>query len=162
MVVAHTDPQFAQTLLGPDGQPIPEEFPRPPGIYEGPICAATGKLPIPGFRTVTEVLVQGEGPTLRCNQITDAERRELTAALQDAARNSRFTSRGIQTLHAYAAAVGVDVPSPTPSPTPEPIETPVTEPTPAPNPTEPTDNPEPDQQQPDSEQPPDSGEAGGD
>ena len=161
MVAAHTDPAFAETLLGPDGQPIPEEFPRPPGIYEGPICAATGKLPVPGFRTVTEVLVQGEGPTQRCNQLTDWERRELTAALQDVARNGRFTSRGIQTLYAYAAAVGIAPPSPTPTPTPEVIEVPVAEPTPEPNPTPPAADPEP-EPQPNPEQPPDSGEEGDD
>ncbi|MDI3340292.1 MAG: transglycosylase domain-containing protein [Sphaerobacter sp.] len=107
MVAAHTDPRFAQTLLGPDGQPVPPEFPRPPGIYEGPVCAATGKQPIPGVRTITEVLVRGEGPTLPCNRTTPEEAADLRAALADAGRSRNFTSRGLQSLYEYAAAVGL-------------------------------------------------------
>lgn len=108
MVKAHSDPRFAQTLAGPDGKAIPVDFQRPPGIYEGPVCAATGKRPTPGARTVTEVLVRGEGPQLSCSQVNDYERRELSAALADVSRNGRFTSRGIQRLYEYAAMVGMD------------------------------------------------------
>ncbi|ACZ40658.1 transglycosylase domain-containing protein [Sphaerobacter thermophilus] len=107
MVAAHTDPRFAETLAGPDGQPIQPEFPRPPGIYDGPVCAATGKRPTPGTRTINEVLVRGEGPTLPCNRTTPEEAADLRAALADAARSRNFTSRGLQTLYEYAAAVRI-------------------------------------------------------
>jgi membrane peptidoglycan carboxypeptidase len=152
MVKAHQDPELAKTLLGPDGNPIPKEFPKPSGIVEGPLCQATGKLPIPGARTVTEVLVKGEGPTLKCNQITDDEKKDLKAALEDAAKNPHFTKQGIESLRAYAAMVNVQddnfsrfiaTPTPTVEPTPNveptPTETPETgqpgtqgEPTPTP------------------------------
>jgi len=107
MVAAHTDPRFAETLAGPDGQPIAPEFPRPPGIYEAPVCAATGKRPTPGSRTITEVLVRGEEPALPCNRTTPEEAADLRAALADAARSRNFTSRGLQTLYEYAAAVDI-------------------------------------------------------
>ncbi len=133
MVKVHQDPDLAKTLLGPDDQPIPQDFPVPPGIYEGPVCAATGKLPIPGARTVTEVLVKGEGPTLKCNQVTDDEKKDLKAALADAAKNPHFTANGIKSLQEYAATVNVEnqdfnkliaTPTPTPEVSPTPSETP--------------------------------------
>ncbi len=133
MVKVHQDPDLAKTLLGPDGQPIAQDFTVPPGIYEGPLCAATGKLPIPGARTVTEVLVKGEGPTLKCNQATDDEKKDLKAALADAAKNPHFTANGIKSLQEYAAMVNVEnqdfnkliaTPTPTPEVSPTPSETP--------------------------------------
>lgn len=112
MVAAHQDARFAATLVGPDGQPVPVEFARPAGIYEGPVCVATGKQPLPGVRVRTEVLVRGEEPREPCNVVSEAERRELQAALADAARNPRFTSRGIQSLQEYASMVNFRAPAP--------------------------------------------------
>lgn len=37
MVLAH-QPQFAQTLAGPDGKPIPPDFPVPPDVYQTAVC----------------------------------------------------------------------------------------------------------------------------
>ncbi|MBX6341515.1 MAG: transglycosylase domain-containing protein, partial [Thermomicrobiaceae bacterium] len=128
MVRAHADPQLAKTLVGPDGKPLPPEFPRPPGIYEGPICTATGKLPVPGASTRTEVLVRGEGPTLRCNQVNEYEKKELEAALRS--DKSHMTGRGIQSLYTYAAMVGAgrvrDESQPTPSTSPDQSQSPQT------------------------------------
>jgi membrane peptidoglycan carboxypeptidase len=107
MVKVHQDPVLAKTLLAPDGNPVPEDFPVPSGIIEAPVCNATGKLPISGVASHKEVLVKGEGPTLKCNQASDEERKDLKAALADAARNPRFTHSGIESLNAYAAMVGV-------------------------------------------------------
>ncbi len=134
MVKVHQDPEMQQTLLGPDGSPVPKDFPVPPGIVEAPICTATGKLPIPGAATKTEVLVKGEGPKLKCNQVTDDEKKDLQAALTDAAKNPHFTKQGIDSLKTYAAMVNVHneefnklIATPTPTPAP----TPVVEPTPS-------------------------------
>jgi len=133
MVKVHQDPEMSKTLLGPDDQPIPDDFPKPDNIYEGPICAATGKLPIPGARTVTEVLVKGEGPKLKCNQVTDDEKKDLQAALADAAKNPHFTASGIKSLQEYASMVNVSnqefnrlttTPTPEPQVSPTPSETP--------------------------------------
>ncbi len=166
MVKVHQDPALAKTLLAPDGKPVPPAFPKPPGIIEGPLCQATGKLPIPGASTVTEVLSKGDGPTLKCNQVTDDEKKDLKAALADAAKNSHFTAQGLSSLRAYAAMVNVQdngfdqrVTTPTPVPTPsgpvtptqpagtaqpgtqgQPTPTPATIPTPGPS-TRPTPTP---------------------
>lgn len=130
MVKAHSDPAFAQTLAGTDGNPIAPEFPKPPGIIEGEICTATGKQPIRGVNTKTEVLVEGEGPTLPCNQTNDYELRELKAALRAAEGNRRFIRRGIAALNTYAMMTGngwltvedpyAPKPKPSPSPSPSP------------------------------------------
>jgi membrane peptidoglycan carboxypeptidase len=131
MVKVHEDPVLAKTLLGPDGNPIPEDFPVPSGIIEAPVCNATGKLPISGVATHKEVLVKGEGPTLKCNQASDEEQKDLKAALADAAKNPRFTHSGVESLHAYAAMVNVHdngferlFVTPTPEPTIAPTVTP--------------------------------------
>jgi penicillin-binding protein 1C len=121
MVRVHQDPALAQVLLGPDGQPIPPEFPRPPGIVEAPVCVATGKRPIRGARTVTEVLVRDGGPRLRCDQVSEWEHRELRAALSNQAG---MTARGRASLAAYAAMVGqkplvIDIERQQPLPTPQ-------------------------------------------
>ena len=139
MVKVHQDPVLAKTLLGPDGNPIPEDFSVPPGIIEAPVCNATGKLPISGAATHKEVLVKGEGPTLKCNQASDEERKDLKAALADAATNPRFTHSGVESLRTYAAMVNVydsgfdrlfvtPTPEPMIAPTVTPSVTPVTTP----------------------------------
>jgi membrane peptidoglycan carboxypeptidase len=132
MVKAHNDPAFAQTLAGPDGKPIAPEFPKPPGIYEGQVCTATGKQSIRGVGTKTEVLVEGEGPVLPCNQVNDYELKELKAVLRAAAGNPRFTSRGVATLNTCAMMTGYGgltvedphAPKPTPAPSPSPSDKP--------------------------------------
>ena len=117
MVKAHQDSEIARSLLGADGRPIPIEFPRPPGIVEVQVCAATGKLPIPGARTVTELSVRDGPPRLRCDQASEYELRELRAAL---ATPKGMTERGWSSLQAYAAMVGVapriEIQRPTPTP----------------------------------------------
>ncbi len=132
MVRAHSDPAFAQVLAGPDGNPIAPEFPKPPGIVDRDVCTATGKQPIRGVGTKTEVLVEGEGPTSPCNQLNDYELRELKAALKAADGNKRFTRRGIATLNSYAMMTGYggltvgdpNAPKPSPSPSPSPSASP--------------------------------------
>lgn len=139
MVKVHQDPNLARTLLGPDDQPIPLEFPRPPGIVEVQVCAATGKLPIRGVRTVTELSVRDGPPRMRCNQVSEYELRELRAAL---ATPKGMTARGWSSLQAYAAMVGVapriDVRPTTPPPPPgTPAQPPAGEEAPAPDRTPP-------------------------
>ncbi len=137
MVKAHEDPTLARTLLAPDGKPVPKDFPVPSNIVQGPVCNATGKLPIPGVATHTEVLVKGEGPKLKCNQVTDQEKQDLQAALADAAKNSHFTKSGITSLQAYASMVNVHdnafnkliaTPTPTPAPSPSAVPSPTASP----------------------------------
>jgi membrane peptidoglycan carboxypeptidase len=121
MRLVHTDERFADLLLDANGRKIPEEFPRPPGIIEAQVCTATGKRPIAGSQSRTEVLVDGGGPQLRCDQMSEFEEQELIAAIEDARGNPSFTGRGIQTLDGYARMVGIRarvIPEVTPQPTP--------------------------------------------
>jgi penicillin-binding protein 1C len=110
MSLIHTDDEFSQLLVGPDGERLAEAFPRPDNIVEEPICSTTGNRPVGGFPTVTEVLVEDGPPELDCNEVSDEERDELEAALADAVSNSAFTEGGILSLHEYALAVGVESP----------------------------------------------------
>jgi penicillin-binding protein 1C len=110
MTLIHTDEDFSQLLLGPEGEQLNEEFPRPDGIVVEVLCAATGKRPTGNFPTVEEVLVDDGPPELDCDELDDYEEEELTAALEDAVENSAFSERGITTLHEYAMAVGVPSP----------------------------------------------------
>jgi membrane peptidoglycan carboxypeptidase len=110
MALIHTDEDFSQLLLGPDGDRFAEEFPRPDGIVEEPVCATTGKRPADGFLTITEVLVEDGPPELGCNELDEYEEEELIAALEDAVVNPAFSERGILTLHEYALATGIESP----------------------------------------------------
>lgn len=110
MRLVHTNPEYSDVLLGPDGERVAEQFPRPDGIVEEPICSTTGKRAVGGFQAVNELLVEDGPPDLNCNQLNDYERDELVAALANAVGNPAFTERGILTLHEYALSVGVESP----------------------------------------------------
>ena len=113
MVLMHQNPTFAQLLNGPDGQPLPKAFSQPPGIYQGTVCAATGQRATGGSMpggTKTELLVQGGGPALACNQLSAYELSQLQGALQDAqAEPGQYASYGpgVRSVYQYAQAVGL-------------------------------------------------------
>jgi penicillin-binding protein 1C len=105
MLLLHQDSRFSEMLLGPDDQPLPKEFPRPEGIYEGEACSATGHVPVSGSPTRTDLLVRGEGPALRCDQLSAYERKELDAALKDIQSNSgKYVSGAIDSIRRYDQA----------------------------------------------------------
>ena len=129
MVEMHENPEFAKYLLGPNGQPIAEEFPRPSGIYLGELCTATGHRPDGGGSTREDLLARGEGPSLRCDQLNAWERAELGDALEAVREGrGRFTGNSVDSIYRYASAVGFDsgdistsgylnaLPTPTPPP----------------------------------------------
>jgi membrane peptidoglycan carboxypeptidase len=105
MILMHQNPKWAKLLLGPDGRALPEEFPVPAGIYEGEICVATGGKPIAGFETRTELLVRGEGPALRCGQVSAYELKELDQAMEDLATSGPWSGSAWDRLTRYAEAV---------------------------------------------------------
>ncbi|MBA3337449.1 MAG: transglycosylase domain-containing protein, partial [Chloroflexia bacterium] len=112
IVEMHENPAFAAYLLGPNGQPIGDNFPRPEGIFEGEVCAATGHKASGGEETRRELLVRGEGPELGCGDLSDYERKELTGALEDVQRNGGKYVRGaIENINRYASAAGSRGPS---------------------------------------------------
>jgi membrane carboxypeptidase/penicillin-binding protein len=105
MIEMHTNPKWAGYLVGPNGRALPEQFPRPAGIYEGTVCSATGGKPVAGFETTEEVLVRGEGPSLRCDQMSAYTAAELADALQDIRTSGKFTGAGLDRVELFADAV---------------------------------------------------------
>ncbi len=99
----HNRPEFAALLNGPNGQPMPREFPRPPGIYEGPVCEATGGRPTEQNGNRRELLVQGGAPALRCDQLSPWQRGDLAKVM----KNMRGAFRGgaADSINRYARAV---------------------------------------------------------
>ncbi len=105
MLMLHQDPRFSGLLLGPKGQPIPEDFARPDGIYEGQVCTANGHQPVGGSPTRTDLLVQNEGPALRCDQLNAYERKSLDEALKDIQSNgSKYVSGAVDSIRRYDQA----------------------------------------------------------
>lgn len=103
-----TNPKWEEIIAGPNGQQMPVEFQRPPGIEQRQVCTATGHLPSGGGSTRTELLVRGGGPALSCDQISAYERREIEAALADVQRNGgKYAGNAQSTIYRYASEVGV-------------------------------------------------------
>src|SRR5215203_4053005 len=103
----HSNSEFSELLLGPNERKFKPEFPRPDGIYRGEVCAATGHRAT-GGSTRSELLVRGEGPALRCDQLSEYERKELEEALQKLRNGQgRFTGDASGSINRYADAVGV-------------------------------------------------------
>jgi len=108
MIELHQNTKWADLLKGPDGSTIPEEFPVPPGLSKRDICVTTGHQPDGGGQTREEWLVDGEGPALRCNQLSTAEYADLQYALNDLRTNGgKYTGRGQSSIYDYASEVNV-------------------------------------------------------
>jgi len=105
MLEMHENPKWADYLDGPDGRALSEQFPRPAEIYTGDVCSATGGKPGAGFDTTEEVLVRGEGPALRCDQLSAYTAEELDDALQDISEGANYTGSGVDRVQTYADAV---------------------------------------------------------
>lgn len=104
MVELHSNPAWQKLLVGPDGQPVAQDFQVPSNIYKGQVCSATGHQPGSGG-TTTELLVRGEGPTEACNQLNSYEQDQLGQALA-AVRggNARWTNGAVDSIYRYANA----------------------------------------------------------
>lgn len=107
MVEIHRSSQFSSLLHGPDGNPLPEEFPVPEDAYEGEICEVTGHRPGRG-NTTEEWLVRNQGPENECGELSEWEREQLDDAIA-ATRESGVSWAGdaVNTIARYAAAAGV-------------------------------------------------------
>lgn len=105
MVEIHNNSEWSQYLRGPDGRTLPRSFPRPAGIYEGEVCTATGGKPVSGFSTTDEILVRGEGPALRCDQMSAYDAEELEDALDDIRSGAPYVGSAVGRVQRYADAV---------------------------------------------------------
>ncbi|MGI8483432.1 MAG: transglycosylase domain-containing protein [Thermomicrobiales bacterium] len=112
MIAIHNTPEYQKLLLGPNGQPVPKDFPVPSTVSQVDLCATTGHLPTNG-KTTKDWVVQGQVPTQNCNQITPYEKTQLDAALKQAqSGNVRWANNGLNTVYDYARMAGeTSVPS---------------------------------------------------
>ncbi|MBA3415254.1 MAG: transglycosylase domain-containing protein [Chloroflexia bacterium] len=103
----HTNPEFARLLLGPDGQPVPKEFPRPPGIVDGTVCEVTGGKPIEASSgNRRELLIADGGPFNRCDQLSPWQQADLAETLKlMRERGGAFKGGAADTIFRYARAV---------------------------------------------------------
>ncbi len=107
MLEIHQNPQWSQYLLGPDGNPMPKEFPRPADIYEGDVCVATGGKAASGFESHEDLLVRNEGPALDCDQINAYQAKVLQDALADLkVHGDKYVRGAADSIRRYAEAVG--------------------------------------------------------
>src|SRR5699024_669042 len=76
MLLIHNTPEYAKLLAGPDGNPMPEDFPVPDEAHKMELCETTGHLPGRGD-TVDEWVTEGREPTLECDEVNEREAEEL-------------------------------------------------------------------------------------
>jgi len=106
MIDLHTRPEFQQLLLGPDGQPLPQQFARPPGIVDGVVCEATGGRPTDDWSNRTELLIAGGAPAQRCDQLTPWQYMDLARTLDELRRRGgNIAGGGVDSIYRYAKAV---------------------------------------------------------
>lgn len=104
----HNIPEFARILDGPDGQPLPREFPVPPGIYQGVVCNLTGGRPTDDWNNKMEVLVEGGGPAQRCDQLSPWARADLARTQENIReRGGNFAGGAQSSINEFARAVRI-------------------------------------------------------
>jgi len=107
MLEMHKNSSFSKYLNGPDGKPMPKEFPRPSGIYEGEVCVATGGKETGGFESHRELLVRDAGPALACDQLSVFQAKELDFVMKNLnQRRDRYVGGAVPSIQRYAEAVG--------------------------------------------------------
>jgi membrane peptidoglycan carboxypeptidase len=104
----HNNPKWADLISGPNGQPMPGEFPVPGGLEERSICSATGHQASNNGNNTRELLVRGEGPALECGELSALELQEIELAMEDIRRNGgKYAGDAESSILRYASAVGV-------------------------------------------------------
>jgi penicillin-binding protein 1C len=121
MIDLHTNPEFQKLLLGPDGQPVPPQFPRPAGIVDGVVCEATGGQPVDDWSNRAELLDSGGSPAQRCDQLTPWQYKDLVRTLDQMKKSGgNFTGGGADSIYRYARAVRFNDPGGSPPTFPHP------------------------------------------
>lgn len=101
MLLIHQDPRFSDLVEDAAGNPYPDDFARPEGIYDGPVCNGTGHAPGNGSSTRTELLARGNEPVLLCDQMSAWEQRDLDEALSGI-NDSRLSGGAADSVRRYA------------------------------------------------------------
>ena len=101
-------PQSLKDLAfeGPDGQPMPEEFPMPDDVSMQRIDAVTGHRAGSG-ETKEDLIADGLEPQLARNELSDWERRELDNALRQVDRGASWAGDAQGSILRYASVTGV-------------------------------------------------------
>jgi membrane peptidoglycan carboxypeptidase len=111
MIDLHTRPEFMQLLLGPNGQPVPEQFPRPATIVEGVVCEATGGRPTDEWSNRAELLEVGGSPAQRCDQLTPWQYKDLARTIDHMRkRGGNISGAGADSVYRYARAARFNEP----------------------------------------------------
>jgi penicillin-binding protein 1C len=104
MYLIHDNAQYAALLNGPDGKPMPEEFPQPDDVEKMKLCSATGHRAGNGAE-VSDWVVKGQEPTESCGDLTEPEKAELDKALKAAGSgNASWADGAISSINDYARA----------------------------------------------------------
>ncbi len=103
--MVHGTPEFAELLHGPDGQPLPEEFPVPDDVSRQRVDRVTGHRPGSG-NTVEEWIVDGLEPQLAYNETSEWEREQLENALRQVDRGAQWSGDAERSILRYANQVG--------------------------------------------------------
>ena len=103
MRLVHNDPEFAALLDGPDGLPMPEEFPVPDDAREMEVCATTGNRATSGAST-EDWLVRGQEPQNACGDLTEYQQEQLDDAME-AVRDgdANFAGGAVSSIRQYNA-----------------------------------------------------------
>lgn len=105
MLMVHN--QFPELLNGPDGQPMPKNFTQPSDSHEMRLCRVTGHLPGDGS-TVEDLVVQGLEPTLRCNEVSEWELKQIESAVEEVEKGANWTEGAVDSILDYANMVGIN------------------------------------------------------
>lgn len=105
MMRLHETPEFAALLNGPDGRPVPENFPVPDEAYEMELSAITGHRGGRG-ETVKDWVVRGQEPTRAADEVDEREAEELEKALAELRRGANWASGAQESINRYARLVG--------------------------------------------------------
>lgn len=105
MMLLHNDDRFRDLIAGPDGSPLPEEFPVPDEARRMELCEVTGHLPGAGD-TVRDWVVRGQEPTLDCDEVTPYEAEQLEDALRELRQGANWARGAVDSINRYARVVG--------------------------------------------------------
>lgn len=105
MLLIHNTPEYMKLLNGPDGKPMPKDFPVPDEAHKMRLCKATGHRPGRG-ETVEDWVVKGQEPTLECDEVDAREAEELEKALSSLRRGANWGGNAVDSINRYASAVG--------------------------------------------------------
>lgn len=106
MRVLHNNPEYAELINGPDGNPMPEDFQMPDDVSMQRLDAVTGHRPGSG-ETKEDLIVDGLEPERGPTELSEWERDELDNALRQVDRGAAWAGDAQGSILRYASVTGV-------------------------------------------------------